>query len=108
RRGLELAQTVSFPSMASVGQGDAAATQLASVKAVSPGYPLRGSLRLEQEPGRDAPTRAIPEPGTVWVDANFLIMLGTAPGERVRLGEREFTIARKIAIEPDRGTSFMS
>ncbi|MGV3655856.1 MAG: ABC transporter permease [Noviherbaspirillum sp.] len=108
RRGLQLAQTISFPSMASTGQGEAAATQLASVKAVSPGYPLRGSLRLEEEPGRDAPTRAIPEPGTVWVDANFLAMLGTAPGERVRLGEREFTIARKIALEPDRGTSFMS
>ena len=41
-RGLQLAESVSFPSM--VMQGGAA--QLADIKAVSEGYPLRGNLRV--------------------------------------------------------------
>jgi putative ABC transport system permease protein len=42
--GLMLARTVSFPSMALAAEGEG--TSLAAVKAVSPEYPLRGSLRV--------------------------------------------------------------
>ena len=42
RRGLLLADTVTFPSMAQGGQGEDSQAQLASIKAVSSGYPLRG------------------------------------------------------------------
>ena len=41
---LQIAQTVVFPSMASVGSH----SKLASLKAVSPEYPLRGALQIEQ------------------------------------------------------------
>ena len=46
QRRLTQAQTVVFPSMALAGSGDAARAKLAAIKAVTPGYPLRGSLRL--------------------------------------------------------------
>jgi len=111
RRGLLLADTVTFPSMAQGGEGEDSQAQLASIKAVSAGYPLRGELRITTNP-EDASealgtkTRAIPAPGTVWVDANLLPAIGVRVGETLQLGERRFTIAQLVAAEPDRGASF--
>lgn len=69
RLGLSVTENLQFPSMASVGTGDAARSQLAALKAVRPGYPLRGSLRVADGPtAPDEPTREIPAPGTAWVD----------------------------------------
>jgi len=110
-RGLKTAQTIVFPSMASSGEGDRSVSKLASVKAVSEGYPLRGTLKLRNGNGAgddDKPTREIPAHGTVWVDSNLLSALNLAPGGVLRLGERAFRIAQVISIEPDRGASFMN
>jgi putative ABC transport system permease protein len=111
RRGLRLADTVTFPSMAQGGEGEDSQAQLASIKAVSNGYPLRGQLRISTDPGqageaRGSATREVPAPGTVWVDANLLTALGVKVGDALQLGERRFTIAQLIAAEPDRGASF--
>ncbi len=108
RRGLSVAQTVAFPSMAIAGEGDRSTSQLASVKAVTPGYPLRGNLKITGPNGSDIVTQAIPEPGTVWVDAGMLTAQNIAVGDQLRLGDLAFRIANVIAIEPDRGTSFMN
>ncbi|MFL6673726.1 MAG: ABC transporter permease [Massilia sp.] len=111
RRGLLLADTVTFPSMAQAGAGEASTAQLASVKAVSPRYPLRGQLRITTDPdaaseARGSATRATPAPGTVWVDANLLPALNARVGATLQLGDKRFTIAQLIASEPDRGASF--
>jgi putative ABC transport system permease protein len=111
RRGLLLADTVTFPSMAQAGEGEQSVAQLASVKAVGPGYPLRGQLKVstsadEAGAGRGTKTAATPAPGTVWVDANVLTGLKTTVGGSIRLGDKRFTIAQVIAAEPDRGPSF--
>jgi putative ABC transport system permease protein len=111
RRGLVLADTVVFPSMAQAGQGDASVAQLASIKAVSPGYPLRGRLKIttsqEQASGAiGVLTDATPAAGTVWVDVNILTALRTDVGNVLRVGDKEFRIAQLIASEPDRGPSF--
>lgn len=108
RRGLQLAETVAFPSMALAGEGDDARSQLASIKAVSPGYPLRGSLKLAAGDDADVETRDIPVPGTVWVDANILSALGLKPGDALKLGDSMFRIAQVISIEPDRGAVFLN
>ena len=50
-RGLEVSRTWQFPSMVSAGDG----AQLAALKAVEPGYPLRGALRVAE--GRSPRTR---------------------------------------------------
>ena len=111
RRGLLLADTVTFPSMAQGGEGEDSQAQLASIKAVSLGYPLRGELRITTDPNDASEalgtkTRAIPAPGTVWVDANLLPAIGVKVGETLQLGDRRFTIAQLVAAEPDRGASF--
>ncbi|QJE00878.1 FtsX-like permease family protein [Massilia forsythiae] len=111
RRGLVLADTVTFPSMAQAGQGDDSQALLASVKAVSPGYPLRGRLRTTTS-AQDASEAlgdaadGIPAPGTVWVDVNLLPPLRIGVGSSIQLGDKTFKVARLIASEPDRGASF--
>jgi putative ABC transport system permease protein len=111
RRGLLLADTVTFPSMAQAGQGEASQALLASVKAVSPTYPLRGQLKLTTSPDDASEalgeaTRETPAPGTVWVDVNLLPPLKAKVGSVIQLGDKSFKIARLIASEPDRGASF--
>ncbi|HEX9172643.1 MAG TPA: FtsX-like permease family protein [Telluria sp.] len=111
RRGLVLADTVTFPSMAQAGSGDDSVAQLASVKAVSKGYPLRGQLKISTDPEQaagaiGAKTDATPAPGTVWVDANLLPTLKTGVGGSITLGDKTFTITQLIAAEPDRGAAF--
>ncbi|SFC83938.1 ABC transporter permease [Massilia yuzhufengensis] len=111
RRGLLVAETVTFQSMAQAGQGDASSAQLAAVKAVSSGYPLRGQLTLTTDPEQASralgqKTTATPTPGTVWVDANLLPALRTSVGATIQLGDKQFRIAQLIATEPDKGASF--
>ena len=111
RRGLVLADTVTFPSMAQAGEGEQSLAQLASIKAVSLGYPLRGTLKITTDAAQasaalGAKTDATPARGTVWVDANVLTALKTGVGSTIRVGDLEFTIAQLIASEPDRGASF--
>ncbi|HEY5800229.1 MAG TPA: FtsX-like permease family protein, partial [Burkholderiaceae bacterium] len=113
RRGLRVTETVVFPSMAQTGEGEQALTQLASLKAVGPGYPLRGRMSVADSAQLDAavtgtPADDIPAAGTVWVDPAVLASLNTRPGGMLKLGERSFRIAKVIANEPDRGTSFVN
>lgn len=109
RRGLTLADTVSFPSMALVGEGDQARSQLASIKAVSRGYPLRGKLKIsDQAAGGEHDTQEVPASGTVWVDAGVLSGLKASLGDSLKLGDRVFKITNVIAVEPDRGAAFMN
>ena len=113
RRALRLADTVTFFSMAQAGEGEQSQAVLAALKAVSPGYPLRGQLKLSNDPDQASaaigtPTSATPAPGTVWVDANLLTALNAHLGDTLRLGERAFRIERLIASEPDRGANFAS
>ncbi len=106
--GLQTASTVVFPSMA-LSEKDGDRNSLAAVKAVSSGYPLRGRLRVSEAPGApDAPTADVPGQGDVWVDAQLLQSIGASVGDRIRLGESSFRIARVIAIEPDRGAQFIN
>ncbi|KAF3997935.1 ABC transporter permease [Glaciimonas immobilis] len=109
RRGLTIADTVVFPSMALAGDGDDARSQLASLKAVSPGYPLRGTLSIANTAGGpDSVTRTIPAAGTVWVDPNILTALNIQVGAHLKLGDRTFTIAHILSVEPDRGSGFVN
>jgi putative ABC transport system permease protein len=107
RRGLTVADTVTFPSMAIAGEGEQSIARLAALKAVSPGYPLRGQLKLA-DGDADVPATGIPAPGTVWADAGLLQALGIALGGSMKLGDRHFIVQRIIAVEPDRGAAFMN
>ena len=104
-RGLDTALTVNFPSMVLSGER----AQLASIKAVSPGYPLRGGLRVADVPNQaDRPVQGVPPARSGWADAQLAQSLGlTLPG-RVKLGDSELTIERVLTLEPDRGTNFVN
>ncbi|MBA5686471.1 ABC transporter permease [Rugamonas apoptosis] len=113
RRGLLLADTVGFASMAQAGEGAQSQAQLAALKAVSPGYPLRGQLKLSDDPAQaeqsiGQPAAGIPAAGTVWLDPGLLGSLNVGLGGTIRLGDRAFTVARLISAEPDRGAGFLN
>ena len=105
---LQIAHTVTFPSMA-INAAEADRSTLSAVKAVSSGYPLRGSVRISESIDQpDKATREIPARGEVWVDGQLLQALGARIGGSLKLGDKTFRIARVISIEPDRGTQFIS
>ncbi|WP_251371419.1 ABC transporter permease [Polynucleobacter sp. AP-Jannik-300A-C4] len=98
-RQLSVAQTVVFPSMATVG----AQSKLASLKAVSNTYPLRGSLQV-------SPSQAglTPPAASVWVDPAMLNTLKAKVGDQMLLGDKTFLIGGILERELDRGAGFMN
>ncbi|MFC7287846.1 ABC transporter permease [Herminiimonas glaciei] len=109
QRGLQLADTTVFPSMAIAGEGEQAVSKLASIKAVTTGYPLRGKLKVSETlVGEGEVTDTIPAAGTVWVDPGILESLNVAVGSPLKLGDKTFTIAKVLNFEPDRGAGFMN
>ena len=98
--GLVTARHANFPSV--ILRGDT--PQLVDVKAVSGSYPLRGALRIADEPyGAERPAAGIPSPGSVWLDARLMANLGLKVGDTLSLGARRFTVAQVVTYEPDRG-----
>jgi putative ABC transport system permease protein len=84
QRGLAVAETRTFPSMVTLGQGDDLRAQLAEVKAVSEGYPLRGSLRTAPAlNAADSTASGIPAPGTIWIDERLASALSAKVGETI-------------------------
>ncbi len=107
--GLQSADTYGFPTMARADEAQGGASKLVALKAVAPGYPLRGSLQIATQPdAAGQPTREVPAPGEVWVDAGLLEALQLKVGDTLLLGDTGLRIARVIVLEPDRGTGFMS
>ncbi|MGB0127771.1 MAG: FtsX-like permease family protein [Rhodocyclaceae bacterium] len=105
REGLRALSSWSFTSMASADSG----AQLAGVKAVEAGYPLRGVLRTA--PGLNMPdalAESIPAQGTVWLDERLCSALGVKPGDEIGLGNSRFRVAAVLTFESDRGTNFFS
>ncbi|TCW32346.1 ABC transporter permease [Gulbenkiania mobilis] len=97
RRGLRLAETATFPSMA-FARGQAV---LASYKAVSAGYPLRGEVQVRDGQGQVHAGRWAPAPGTAWMDDRLARRLGVHVGETVEVGGRTLRLAGILQREPD-------
>jgi putative ABC transport system permease protein len=107
--GLDVVNTLGFPTMGRADDASGGATKLVALKSVEPGYPLRGSLRVADQPGQpDALTRAIPGAGEVWVDAPLLDSLAIKVGDALLLGDASLRITKIIVNEPDRGAGFMN
>src|SRR5258706_2957708 len=88
RAGLSATQAVRFPSMTQF----AGRTLLTEVKAIAPGYPLRGKLRIRSsEAGPNFEPGRIPSPGEVWVDDRLRRRLDLKIGSLVGLGRRAIT-----------------
>ena len=97
-------QAAQFPSVVLNGE----ATALASVKAVGIGYPLRGVLRITDQPfGVVRSARGIPPRGEAWVDLKLWTALGLKTGAVVQAGSSQFRVSAIVDSEPDRGGGFM-
>lgn len=109
-QGLQSVLTLSFPTMGRAADGQGGGTRLVALKAVGPGYPLRGSLRLTQtlEDTVGTATQEIPARGEAWVEPPLLEALGLRVGDTLLLGDGSLRIAHLISFEPDRGSGFMS
>ena len=107
--GLDVVQTVGFPTMARAPDVQGGGAKLVALKVVEPGYPLRGNLRIADQAGApDVLTRDIPAPGEAWIDAPLLDAVGLKMGDPLLLGDASLRIAKIIVNEPDRGGGFMS
>ncbi|MBI5922001.1 MAG: ABC transporter permease [Betaproteobacteria bacterium] len=105
RRGLRLADSIIFPSMVRAYDS----VHLAEVKAVAPGYPLRGALRTATAPNQsDTETSDIPQRGTVWLDERLTAALNASPGMDVLLGTSHLKFTRVLTLEPDRGANLFA
>jgi putative ABC transport system permease protein len=102
--GLATAEYMSFPSVVFLGDTSA----LAAVRAVSPSYPLRGALKIADEPfGPARVTEESPAPGEAWADSRLLARLGAEVGTRVSIGATEVTIRHVLDYRPDQGSQFV-
>ncbi len=109
RQGLKTVHTLTFPTMARASDMQGGSAKLVALKAVEPGYPLRGSLRIKSQTGAiEKVAKTIPERGQVWVEPQLMDALGLSVGDALLLGNSRFTITAAIAVEPDRGTGFMN
>lgn len=107
--GLQQTINLSFPTMARAPEAAGGSTKLVSLKVVADGYPLRGRLRVSDQPeSAGALTSDIPQPGQAWVDAALLDSLGVPLGADLLLGDSTFQVSRIIVNEPDRGAGFMN
>lgn len=103
-QGLSHATTLVFPSMVFA---DDDSMQLVSVKAVSANYPLRGELTFSEQPfGAVLPAAAGPQRGKVWLESRLFPLLNVEIGDRVAIGEAEFTVSAAARTEPDQAASF--
>jgi putative ABC transport system permease protein len=104
-RALGVALTLEFPSVVVAGER----LQLAEVKAVGTGYPLRGALRTSQDPfAPDRPAAPPPPPGQAWAEPRLLAALGTQIGGRISAGRLELQVVQVLRFEPDRGGDLFS
>lgn len=100
-RGLQQTVVTEFSSMLQYNDG----FQLAAVKAVTGGYPLRGEL-LARRGSATLPSGSLPAAGTVWLDERLFGLLAINIDDKVQLGDINLRIAATLIREPDRAGNF--
>ncbi len=109
KHGLRYTETLDFRSMVMSSDTAGDHMQLAEIKVVSDGYPLRGTLRIApQRFAPDAPATGIPAPGTAWLDAGLLGPLHLNIGDPITVGEMQLTVTAVLTHEPARGGDLFS
>ena len=104
-RGLAVTRALRFPSMATFGDE----TQLADVKVVASGYPLRGEVKLADELfGAQRVARDVPGAGTAWADDRLLTRLRIKPGDTLGIGQLRLRLAAIVTQEPDSSIGFLN
>ncbi len=103
--GLRSAQVLSFPTAIFSGE----LSQLAALNAVTENYPLRGRVRIADEPfGAARTTDDIPGRGEAWIDARIIAQLKLSLGTTLRIGAASFRVTEVLDYRPDQGTGFVN
>jgi len=103
RRGVASARVASLLTVVFHGEQ----SQLANIRAVSSGYPLRGRVRISSQPftaGHE--TRAIPGRGEVWADSRLLAATGAQIGSPLSIGTATLKVTQVLISRPDQGGAF--
>lgn len=101
---LKQAKTIEFPT--ALMENDE--LLLASVKAVSSLYPLRGQLKISDGSENEITTSQSPLEGEVWVEKRILPALKLNLGDMLNIGEKALKISKILTYEPDRQGDFYS
>lgn len=102
---LTRAQTVEFSSVLIEHEE----MLLASIKAVTNNYPLRGQLKsTAADYAQETASSQGPAAGEVWVEKRVLPALKLQLGDKLTVGELALTISRIITYEPDKQGDFYS
>ncbi len=102
---LQTAETQTFPSVVFAGELSA----LATIKAVSDNYPLRGAVRVADTLfGEQRTVESIPLRGEVWADGAFLARVNADVGDTLQVGDSELQVAAVLTYRPDQSVGFAS
>ncbi len=102
---LETAETQTFPSV--IFADDLSA--LATIKAVSDSYPLRGAVRVSDTLfGEQRSVDSIPPRGEVWADGAFLARVDADVGDTLMVGEKSMLVSAVLTYRPDQSVGFAS
>ena len=104
RRGVHTADAMALVSVVFYGER----SQLTSLRPVSEGYPLRGRVRIADQPfSRARITDDIPARGEVWADSRLLATLDAPIGASLNIGAATLKVARVLDYRPDQGATFV-
>lgn len=104
-QGITTVNTYEFASM--VVRGDV--NQLAQIKAVAEGFPLRGDLTIGtsvNDAGRAV--KAAPRLGEAWLEPRLAHLLNLQVGDTLALGETTLRVSAILLREPSRGGDMFS
>ena len=101
---LTAVETTRFPSMV-VAQD---ASLLTEIKAIAPGYPLKGRLRIAGADGTAREVKSVLNPGEAWLDQRVLARLNVVVGDFLKVGSRELRVAARIVDDPDSNIAFLN
>jgi putative ABC transport system permease protein len=105
-QSLGLASARLTMTLSAIFAGDT--NQLADVRAVSDGYPLRGSLTVADRAfAAGTPIRSIPAPGEAWPDSRLAAALGATLGSELTVGSSTLRVTRVLISRPDQNSTFV-
>ena len=104
-QGLGVAKTVSFLSMALANNDNL----LASIKATTSTYPLRGSVVLKDFKGEVLSNeKGTPNSGYIWVEPKLVDALNLKQNNQLVIGNRSFVVEAILDDYPDRNVGFLA
>lgn len=105
RFSLKSTSTLEFPSMVMNGERN----QLAEIKAVQNGFPLRGDFSVQLLEGQPASVvRRTPNQGEVWLEPRLATVLNVVINDTVEVGAAKFKVAGILDRESSRGGDMFS